>query len=346
MNCRQENRISNKNKRFRQFVLQWRFMCTALKRLQQSEGYFRCTWIELNKRRPNGQMLISSVQKRDCSTKSIKWHVLNSTFSINDSNIISDNYGRKLGLKWFVPEAHLWKILLTWKLIQRTRIMARQTWLPTAVWNFKSVYPMVRLKPPPGVSLIWTVLRICYRARFLISLRMSRWVLIKNCPSTWSKLKPKGRQLVFRICGNPSNSVYYILTIQWCIRWAICQCRFGEWVPVTTSPVIFLNGFISAMWKRHMDLQTHTVTLNRCSSKMTGVLVLTICRRHCLILPSKASTILTRHKFSTDYPLPMNSEILPEPTFYASSIVRKSHFSAPDLNLYSIWEKRTSVVSV
>ena len=62
---------------------------------------------------------------------------------------------------------------------------------------------------------------------------------------------------------------------------------------------------------------------------MTGVPVLTIWRRLCLILPSKAGTILTQQKFSTYYPLWINSEILTEPIFYVSTIVSKSHFSAP-----------------
>ena len=68
----------------------------------------------------------------------------------------------------------------------------------------------------------------------------------------------------------------------------------------------------------------------------TGVPVLIIWRRRCLILPSKAGTILSRQMFSTYYPLPINGKILAEPIFYASSIVRKSHFSAPYHNRYII----------
>jgi len=39
---------------------------------------------------------------------------------------------------------------------------------------------------------------------------------------------------------------------------------------------------------------------------MTSVLVLTICRRYCLILPFKAGMIVTLQRFSTYYPLPIN----------------------------------------
>jgi len=75
---------------------------------------------------------------------------------------------------------------------------------------------------------------------------------------------------------------------------------------------------------------------------MTSVPVLTIWRRHCHILPSKAGTILTLRKFSTYYQLPINGEIRTEPIFYIFTIVRKSHFSALSHNRYIIWEKLIS----
>jgi len=44
-----------------------------------------------------------------------------------------------------------------------------------------------------------------------------------------------------------SNSVYYISKIRRCILWAIYSSQWGEWVPSTISPLIFLHGYISAM---------------------------------------------------------------------------------------------------
>jgi len=59
-------------------------------------------------------------------------------------------------------------------------------------------------------------------------------------------------------------------------------------------------------------------------------------------LPFKAGTRLAPQMFSPYYPLPINSEILVEHIFYASSIVRMSHFSAPYHNRYIIWDKPVS----
>jgi hypothetical protein len=61
---------------------------------------------------------------------------------------------------------------------------------------------------------------------------------------------------------------------------------------------------------------------------MTGVLVLIIWRRSCHILPFKAGKILTLQKFSTYNQLPINGELGAEPIAYASTTVRKSHYSA------------------
>jgi len=94
--------------------------------------------------------------------------------------------------------------------------------------------------------------------------------------------------------------------------------------------------------KRHIDLPTKSITFNRCSNTMTGVPDLTIWSRHCQILPFKAGTILTLPKFSTNYQLPINGETRAEPIFYASTIVRKSHFSALYHNRYIIREKLMS----
>jgi len=59
------------------------------------------------------------------------------------------------------------------------------------------------------------------------------------------------------------------------------------------SPPIFLNSYISAMWKRNIDLPTKSITFDRYSSTMTGVPVSIICRRNSHNLPGKAGTKLT-----------------------------------------------------
>jgi len=187
---------------------------------------------------------------------------------------------------------------------------------------------MLRLKLPPGVSLIQTMLWISGRERFLISLPMSRCSSRRNSPSTWSSVKLGGMQLAFRCFGKPCHSVQYISNFQRRILWAIYQSQFSEWVLLTISPPIFLNGYISAMWLRPIKIPTESITCHRCSHTMTGVPVLTIWGRHCLILPFKAGMILTVQKFSTNYLLPMKSEIPALPILYTFSIVRQSHFSS------------------
>ena len=125
--------------------------------------------------------------------------------------------------------------------------------------------------------------------------------------------------------------------------WATNPSQFGEWVLVTISPAIFQNGYILGMWKRHIDLPTKSISFYRCSSSMTGLPVLTIWMRHSHILPCMAGTILTLQKFSTNYPLPINGEKLVETIFYASSILKMSHFSALCNHRYIIWMKVMSV---
>jgi len=75
---------------------------------------------------------------------------------------------------------------------------------------------------------------------------------------------------------------------------------------------------------------------------MTCLLILNICKRHCCILRFKSVMILSLQKFSTYCPLLINGMIHPDPIFYTSSIVRRSHFSAPYHNRYIIWEKPMS----
>jgi len=112
---------------------------------------------------------------------------------------------------------------------------------------------------------------------------------------------------------------------------------------VTILPPIFLSGYITSMWERHMDQTAKWITFDMCSSTMTGLPVSTIWRRHSHILPCKANTIFTEQKISMYYSMPINSEILAEHIFYASRIVRTSHCSALCHVQYIIWEHLMSM---
>jgi len=144
---------------------------------------------------------------------------------------------------------------------------------------------------------------------------------------------------MFRNSGTTSNNMYSISDNQRCISWAMYQSQFSEWVLVRMSPPIFLKGYMSATRKWQIHRTTKSIILDRFSSKMTGLLVLTIWRRHSHILPCKAGMILTCQKLSTNYPLLINIEMLAEPTFYASSIVRMIDFSALGHHRYFISDK-------
>jgi len=76
---------------------------------------------------------------------------------------------------------------------------------------------------------------------------------------------------------------------------------------------------------------------------MASTPVLTICGRYCHILHFKAGLGLTLQKFWTYYLLPIISEILAEPIFSASSIIRTSHVSALSCNRYMLWVKLMSL---
>ena len=126
MNYWQENPSIYENERFITSVLQWRFSCTGLQRLlHQNEGNVRCTWIEPDKRQPYGQMLIGRGQLINWSAKSIMWHLLNASFSMNYSNIRCDNYFRKSGLRQPVPAAYLPTNLTKWRLLEKKRLTGR-----------------------------------------------------------------------------------------------------------------------------------------------------------------------------------------------------------------------------
>ena len=158
----------------------------------------------------------------------------------------------------------------------------------------------------------------------MASPQINRSVSRRNSPSAWSSLKFGGRQLAFRLWGKPLNSAKSISDIPRFILWGIYQSQFAEWVPVTISLLRSLNGYVLPMWKRHIDLGTKSITFDRCLSTMTGVLVLTIWRRHCHILHSKAGTMLTLQKFETYCPLPINGKVHAEPICYLSKQFRTS----------------------
>jgi len=255
---------------------------------------------------------------------------------------MSDNYCSQLGLWQPVPEANSPKNLPSWKLPPKTRLTGRQTWPPTSDCHFRSAYPMLRWKPQPGPWLIQRGSLTSWRVRFMVSPQMNRTGWRRNFQSTWLSLNLGGRQSAFRRSGKPLNSTWSILDIQRCIMWAIYRSQFGESVPVTILPLIFLNGYISPKWKRHIDLGTKSITFDRCSSTMTRVPVLTIWRKHCHILHSKADTILTLQKLSTYCLLPINGEVHAEPIFYVCKQFRIRPLSALDHSKYIIWEKHMS----
>jgi len=204
----QQNPIGYDNIWFIKSMLQCRFSCSGLKMLlQKNTGNCRYTRIEPDKQLPSEQVLIGRGQKCDWSAKSSRWHLLNWTFSIDFSNIMSDNHCSRSGWRQLLPEARSPKHLLNWRLLQKIWFIAWQIWLPTSVWNFRSIYQMLRLNPQPRVRLIRTALSISWTHRFMVTLDMSRSSSRWNSPSTGSCLKLGGRQLAFRRFGTPSNNV-------------------------------------------------------------------------------------------------------------------------------------------
>jgi len=126
LNCWQQNPISYQDKWFIKSMLQWKFWCTGLNRiLHQKKGNFRCAWNVPDKRQPNDQRLMARGQSSNWCTKSIRWHLSNTSFSINYSNITSDNYFKKPGLRQLVPEAYSPENLRKWRLLPMNRYMWR-----------------------------------------------------------------------------------------------------------------------------------------------------------------------------------------------------------------------------
>jgi len=111
-----------------QIVPKWLLRSMGLKRLpQQVKGIFSFAWMGIEKWQPTWQMPIIRRQKHNRSVLSIKWHLLNTSFSMNNCNIIEGNYCRKSGLWQPVPQAHLPNNLFTWWLLQKKRFPGRQT---------------------------------------------------------------------------------------------------------------------------------------------------------------------------------------------------------------------------
>jgi len=95
---------------------------------------------------------------------------------------------------------------------------------------------------------------------------MSRCGSGRNSPSASSSVKLGGRQLSFRCSGEPLNSVQFISDLQRYTSLVTYQSQFGKWVLHTISAPSFLNCYISAMLKTHINLPTRWITYTRCSS--------------------------------------------------------------------------------
>jgi len=161
---------------------------------------------------------------------------------------------------------------------------------------------------------------------------------IKHCPSAWLSLKLGEMELEFRSTRNPLNSASSNSNIQGVTLYVVYQPQLGKMILAIFSLLIFQNGYISAMWKRKIDLPTKSITIDRCSRIMTSVPVLTIWRRHCCMLCSRVGTILTVWQFLTYYLLLMNSELQGEHIVEVSTVVWTSHISAQYQSRYAIQE--------
>jgi len=297
MNRWHQNAISYEKTILIKFVLPWRFRCMGLIWLvPQNEGNSRCAWIEPDKQQPNGPMMIGRGQKNDWSAKSIRRHLLNVSFSIHYSNIMSNNYCRKLGLRQPVPEAHSPKDLLKWRLLQKKRCRGgtHNRWqvcgisgLSIRCWDWNHHLENRWYGPhcgSAGERDLW------YHIEWADAVEEG---ILETLDRVWSLVEGNWH-------SDPPETIEQCVIhfgCQRCILWDIYQSQFSIWVLVTISPPIFLNGYISAMWKRHIDPPTKSITLDRCWSTMTGEPDWTILRRNCRILPLKAVMILTLQKF-------------------------------------------------
>jgi len=108
---------------------------------------------------------------------------------------------------------------------------------------------------------------------------------------------------------------------------------------MTISPHIFWSSYISAMWKRHGNLQTKSFVFDRYSSTVDGVPIITIWRRHYHILLFTSCTILALEIHSTYYQQLINSEMYPAHHMEGMCILRTSYFSTLYHNRHIICER-------
>jgi hypothetical protein len=107
MHCWQRNLITFEKKRLITSMLQWKFWYTGLNRLPYwNEGNVRCTCIEPDQWQLNGLWLNARGQSSNWSAKSLRCHLLNTSFLINYSTIMCHNYYNMPELAQPVPEAH------------------------------------------------------------------------------------------------------------------------------------------------------------------------------------------------------------------------------------------------
>jgi len=112
----------------------------------------------------------------------------------------------------------------------------------------------------------------------------------------------KGRVLRLKPAQMPTVRVFHVVKP---------LPRFGSGSNPNPEPLLTLH---IAKMKEAYQSSNKSITFDRCSSTMAGVPVLTISKRHCHILHSKAGTILTLQYFSTYYLLPINGEAHPDPS--------------------------------
>jgi len=189
-----------------------------------------------------------------------------------------------------------------------------------------SVDSKLRLIPPLGVLLLWTACWIRWSQIYRITSNMQKpfqkqlsiplMEFEAGCEAMRSHEVWKTIEL------GVSHFGYLTMHLVSQISQSILPMGCGDNFTTTISEWLHISNV-----KRYIILPTRWVTFNRCWSRMTSVLVLTIWRRDGGTLTFKNCTVLTLEMCSTYYLLPIRSEILGDPILYTSSIVRMCHFS-------------------
>jgi len=156
---------------------------------------------------------------------------------------MSVNYCSMSGMRPSVTRVYLPKDLPNWKQLPKTRVMGWLTWPLTCKHNFRTTYPLLSLKPPPGAWLIQSVSLTSMWGRFLASPRMSSSGSRSNYLSVESRVKLGGRQSAFWSSGQSSNNMHNVSNIQWYNLQATCQSQFHEYVLMIILTQIFLSSF-------------------------------------------------------------------------------------------------------